>query len=165
MFIEKGFNDFLSKPIDVSMLDKILDRWIPEEKKVVGNNNASPLPTTHYPLTTTSLTIPGIDVKRGIALAGGKEGTYRRLLSLFCTDARQRMSLLKDSATDITDIAHQAHAIKGVTANLGATEFSAEAGQLEAACKAGDITYRERHLDDFIKHLAELVTNIERHVD
>jgi CheY-like chemotaxis protein len=32
MFIEKGFNDFLSKPIDVSMLDKILERWIPQEK-------------------------------------------------------------------------------------------------------------------------------------
>jgi signal transduction histidine kinase/CheY-like chemotaxis protein len=33
MFIEKGFNDFLSKPIDVSVLDEILYRWIPEGKK------------------------------------------------------------------------------------------------------------------------------------
>ncbi|MDR2951845.1 MAG: response regulator, partial [Treponema sp.] len=33
MFIEKGFNDFLSKPIDVSKLEEALDRWIPKEKR------------------------------------------------------------------------------------------------------------------------------------
>ena len=33
MFIEKGFNDFLAKPIDVSKLDEALDQWIPVEKR------------------------------------------------------------------------------------------------------------------------------------
>ena len=33
MFLEKGFNDFLGKPIDVSQLDEILSRWIPKEKQ------------------------------------------------------------------------------------------------------------------------------------
>ena len=33
MFLEKGFNDFLAKPIDVSKLDDILDRWIAKEKR------------------------------------------------------------------------------------------------------------------------------------
>jgi signal transduction histidine kinase/response regulator RpfG family c-di-GMP phosphodiesterase len=36
MFIEKGFNDFLSKPIDVYKLDEMLVRWIPEEKRGQG---------------------------------------------------------------------------------------------------------------------------------
>jgi CheY-like chemotaxis protein len=36
MFIEKGFNDFLAKPIDVSKLDETLDRWISKEKRVSG---------------------------------------------------------------------------------------------------------------------------------
>jgi CheY-like chemotaxis protein len=33
MFIEKGFSDFLAKPIDVSKLDESLGRWIPKEKR------------------------------------------------------------------------------------------------------------------------------------
>jgi CheY-like chemotaxis protein/anti-sigma regulatory factor (Ser/Thr protein kinase) len=37
MFIEKGFNDFLSKPIDVSMMDEIIGRWITKEKIVVSS--------------------------------------------------------------------------------------------------------------------------------
>jgi signal transduction histidine kinase/PleD family two-component response regulator len=33
MFIENGFDDFLAKPIDISKLDEMLDRWIPKEKR------------------------------------------------------------------------------------------------------------------------------------
>jgi signal transduction histidine kinase/CheY-like chemotaxis protein/HPt (histidine-containing phosphotransfer) domain-containing protein len=180
MFIEKGFNDFLAKPIDVSKLDEILDRWIPNKEKGNGewgvgsrdrnsNNDSasllysntsnkeihSLLPTPHSPLF-----IPGIDVKRGIAQVGGKEETYRKLLSLFYTDIEQRILMIKNSTEDITAIANQAHALKGVTANLGVTEFTVEAAQLEAACKVGDIDYMKGNLDCFINHLSELGNNI-----
>jgi signal transduction histidine kinase/CheY-like chemotaxis protein len=33
MFVEKGFNDFLAKPIDVNKLDEMLNLWIPKEKR------------------------------------------------------------------------------------------------------------------------------------
>ncbi|MDR3355325.1 MAG: response regulator, partial [Synergistaceae bacterium] len=33
MFIEAGFNDFLAKPIDVSKLDEIIEKWLPREKQ------------------------------------------------------------------------------------------------------------------------------------
>jgi len=36
MFLEKGFSDFLSKPIEVTKFDELLDRWIPKEKKDFG---------------------------------------------------------------------------------------------------------------------------------
>jgi CheY-like chemotaxis protein len=32
MFLENGFNDFLSKPIDTIRLNAILETWIPKEK-------------------------------------------------------------------------------------------------------------------------------------
>jgi signal transduction histidine kinase/DNA-binding response OmpR family regulator/HPt (histidine-containing phosphotransfer) domain-containing protein len=158
-FIEKGFNDFLSKPIDTSMLDEIIDRWIPEEKK----NKNSQTPSSHCSLLTAHCSlsdIPGIDIKRGIAMLGGKEQMYRKLLALFCADAEQRIAILKDSVEDIAAVAKQAHAFRGVTANLGAAEISAEAAQLEAACKAGDINRMKLNMDGFIKHLTELVNNI-----
>jgi CheY-like chemotaxis protein len=33
MFIENGFNDFLSKPIDTVKLNAVLEKWIPKEKQ------------------------------------------------------------------------------------------------------------------------------------
>ncbi|MCL2101526.1 MAG: ATP-binding protein, partial [Fibromonadales bacterium] len=50
MFLANGFNDFLSKPIDVLKLDAILKKWIPKEEK--------------------ALAIEGIDTRKGIAIAG-----------------------------------------------------------------------------------------------
>jgi CheY-like chemotaxis protein len=35
MFLENGFNDFLSKPIDINKLDFILKTWIPKEKQKI----------------------------------------------------------------------------------------------------------------------------------
>ena len=34
MFLEKGFNDFLTKPIDISKLDETLHQWIPKKKRI-----------------------------------------------------------------------------------------------------------------------------------
>jgi CheY-like chemotaxis protein len=33
MFLEEGFNDYLSKPISRSKLDEILLKWMPQEKQ------------------------------------------------------------------------------------------------------------------------------------
>jgi len=33
MFLENGFNDFLSKPIDIVELNSILEKWLPREKQ------------------------------------------------------------------------------------------------------------------------------------
>jgi CheY-like chemotaxis protein len=35
MFLQNGFNDFLSKPIDTIKLNAVLEKWIPKEKRQV----------------------------------------------------------------------------------------------------------------------------------
>jgi CheY-like chemotaxis protein len=42
MFIEKGFNDFLAKPIDIGKMDDMLGRWIPKEKRESGKGERKP---------------------------------------------------------------------------------------------------------------------------
>jgi CheY-like chemotaxis protein len=34
MFLENGFSDYLSKPIDLAKLDKLVAAWIKEDLKV-----------------------------------------------------------------------------------------------------------------------------------
>jgi CheY-like chemotaxis protein len=33
MFVENGFDDYLSKPIDTIKLNSVLEKWIPREKR------------------------------------------------------------------------------------------------------------------------------------
>jgi CheY-like chemotaxis protein len=34
LFLEKGFNDYISKPIEIAKLEEIMYRWIPPEKRI-----------------------------------------------------------------------------------------------------------------------------------
>jgi CheY-like chemotaxis protein len=34
MFLANGFSDYLAKPIEITKLDEIMTRWIPQEKRI-----------------------------------------------------------------------------------------------------------------------------------
>jgi CheY-like chemotaxis protein len=168
IFIENGFNDFLAKPIDVSKLDEMLDRWIPKEKRenragdtgsgirdYCSDNNIashnSPFPA-----------IPGVDTAKGIVMTGGALGIYRQVLAIFCKDAEERLPLLQTKLKEenLLEFVTLAHALKSASASIGAADISAFAAELETAGKAGDMTLIGNRLPVFAGQLAGLVKNI-----
>jgi len=165
MFIKNGFNDFLSKPIDVSKLDEILDRWIPSEKKekCVGNKERSSGSDNSNRASNSSFPkIPGIDTAKGLAMTGGKEAGYITVLSIFCKDIEKRLSLLKTTPQegDLPTFIINVHALKSSCASIGAAGVSALAAELETAGKAKDMALIEKQLPAFTGQLAELAENI-----
>jgi len=165
LFIEKGFNDFLAKPIDVSKLDKILELWIPAEKreraKEQGHENAGPGREAGAGVPALPA-IPGVDTAKGMAGTGGTPDGYRRVLSVFHRDAKERLPLLQavPDAQTLPEFVTGVHALKSACASLGARELSAEAAGLEAAGKAGDFGFILENLGAFAQNLAELAENI-----
>jgi len=167
MFIEKGFNDFLAKPIDVFKLDEILEQWIPKEKKqqdvVIVKNDKSEKNATALPNQKSQVPdISGVDVKRGIAMTGGTVARYCAVLSIFRNDAQERLPLLKNmpTADNLPVFVTQVHALKSASASIGAAEISASAAAIEAAGKNGDLALIEKLLPSFAKNLAELIDGI-----
>jgi signal transduction histidine kinase/CheY-like chemotaxis protein len=158
MFLAKGFSDYLSKPIEISSLDELMARWIPEGKKIrvaVGIKRESFS-------GESALSIPGVDVKRGVNMTGGTEAGYRKVLAQFYKDTVERLPVFAETPgeTAIAVFASQAHAIKSVAGTIGAAEVSAEAAALEAAGKAGDLRAVGENLPAFSEHLAELIDGI-----
>ena len=174
MFIKNGFNDFLSKPIDVSKLDEMLERWIPKEKRAINNEqltiNNGQLPdkepyssflTPNSSLSFSSLSL-SVDTAKGIAMTGGTVDAYTQVLSLFCKDAQDRLPLLQkepDADTMKTFVTH-VHALKSASASIGAQIISSQAAGLETAGKAGDTAFIRENLPRFVEQLKELVKNI-----
>jgi CheY-like chemotaxis protein len=168
MFLEKGFNDFLSKPIDVSKLDETLDRWIPEDAREMNNEqlpiNNERLTTNNEQLAIDSLfSVPGVDVQKGITMTGGTLAAYMQVLSLFRKDAEDRLPLLQKTLTPdtLTAFITHVHALKSASASLGAKDVSAKAAALETAGKAADMDFISGHLPAFIQQLMELMTGID----
>jgi CheY-like chemotaxis protein len=161
MFIEKGFSDFLAKPIDVSKMEEALVRWIPREKREAGNSEQK-TESKEQKMEREALSIPGVDTQYGIAMTGGTVAAYKKVLAMFRKDAQNRLPILQTLPPpgDMTPFITQVHALKSALGSLGAAEISAKAARIEAAGKSGDIKYIQENLDNFAECLAELVINI-----
>jgi CheY-like chemotaxis protein len=156
MFIGKGFSEYMSNPIEITELDGIMKKWIPSEKRM---ENRLPLKRE---AEITELSIPGIDPAKGIAMTGGTEAGYRKVLAQFYKDARERLPLLGKTpeAAELAAFVTNVHALKSAAGTIGAAEVSRLAAELEAAGKAGDIETIPKTLPLFREHLTELVEGI-----
>jgi len=184
MFIENSFNDFLSKPIDISKLDEILDRWIPKEKRdaqksaalrsVNWNGQHGESPNNCYSNNKgkaalaaqagigTIPSIPGVDTAKGITMTGGTVTNYVKVLSLFCKDVEERLPLLQKlpSADTMPVFITNVHALKSALASIGVQEISNMAAELETAGKEADMAFIREHLPEFAQQLTALINNI-----
>jgi CheY-like chemotaxis protein len=184
MFLEKSFNDYLSKPMEISRLDDILGRWIPDEKKIKGGRGEKPeagnsartgsglsgkTQTPPLPAAGSAGEIPfiveGLDTARGLANTGGTEAGYRKVLASFVWDAKDRLKHIKtppDSGKDsLAAFTVHVHALKGAAGSIGAAELPADAARLEAAGRNGDMEVIRKQLPSFCERLSALAEKIE----
>jgi len=167
MFIENGFNDFISKPIDVSKLDEILNHWIPEEKKEQSSQDdkdAKKKTPKNFSEDRALYTIPGVDAVKGISMTGGTLILYKQVLAMFCKDAQERLPLLQKTPEidALTFFVTNVHALKSAAASIGAKDVSESAAELEAAGKASDMAFIREHLSAFAQQLTGLIINIDK---
>jgi CheY-like chemotaxis protein len=162
MFLENGFNDFLSKPIETDRLDVALKKWIPESKRQnVMVNIAKTLFSAESPETALPA-IAGVDVATGLARIGGSPERYLELLEMFRRDAQADFALLEKEPDDASLRAFTTlvHALKNVLANIGANRLSQAAALLEKAGRAADNSAIRDTLPPFREELVALMVRI-----
>jgi HPt (histidine-containing phosphotransfer) domain-containing protein len=167
MFLNNGFNDFLAKPLEMNKLNKILEKWVPMEKRVKSDLNigAADSKGTFFP------EIEGIDIKAGITLTGGTEEGYIKVLELFRNDVVERLEYLKGfkelilesrpGESSMSFFITQVHALKSASASIGANEISRAAEFLEFVGKSDDIESINSRLGDFCYNLSLLAERIK----
>ena len=164
IFLEKGFNDFLPKPIDMVKMNSILERWIPREKQKKPAYDA-PGNTTIARRDANDddvVKVEGLDVKKGIRMLGGDTKQYIKLLAVFYHDGFERIREIKTclEMEDITLFVIHVHALKSSIAALGGDELSKAAGALESAGQQRDFAFIETGSVAFLEDLEILLNNI-----
>ncbi|MDR2403610.1 MAG: response regulator [Spirochaetaceae bacterium] len=177
MFLANGFNDYLTKPIEIAKLDEIIETWVPKEKRVFNwtADNGTEAPEENSPdgADAGDIVIAGVDVKQGIAMTGGSRAAYLEILALYRKDVEKRLVLLRDflirlsrrspagpDAMEPGDFIIQVHALKSASASIGAVAISKNASRLEEAGKAGDWETMTTLLKGFTTDLAALARDI-----
>ena len=124
--LAEGMNEHLTKPIDPILLYRTLDRWryglVPANSQTGGD---------------AELTIAGVDAALGLRQCAGNPVLYMSLLRKFrasLVDAPQQLHAAL-GASDYALAKRIAHSLKGVAANLGATQCQTLCGTLEAQLK------------------------------
>lgn len=155
MFTDSGMNDFLAKPIEMSKLNAILEKWLPEEKQIRTSSRKQASEAAVF-------TIEGIDTARGIRLTGGTLEGYVTTLGFFTKDAAQKHTEIKQclERNELELFTTYVHALKSALASIGAEELSGLAKQLEAAGKNGDREYIDANTDTFLERLSEIIDKI-----
>ena len=124
-----GMDEHLPKPVDVDQLVATLAR-------LTGRAVAPPAPVP----ATALPELPDLDMQAVLPRFGGKREAFHALLRRFLGGADETLTQLDAQLrrADHTAALAEAHRLRGVAANLGATALAAHALEFETALRAGD---------------------------
>ncbi|MDR0503427.1 MAG: response regulator [Treponema sp.] len=180
MFLGKGFNAFISKPVNIYSLDAVIKRWVrdKEMEKTSGNRqilidgeivfdsrtgyerrSARGDRRRGYDRRLLTSGIRGLDISRGIERFAGVWETYLDILKSFALNTRPLLDAIKDA--DSSGYIAAIHGIKGSCRGICAEELGNQAQALEKAARAGDNEYIRNNNQLFIETALKLITEIE----
>ena len=158
MFVQEGFNDFIEKPVELSVLDRLLRRNIPKEKmqyvqtdepvetvemKKDAGVQEAPVAEKEVPANKAAeLQIGDLDVEKGLLYCGGRS-SYLEILEQYCKNGNDHIAKIERlfEAKDWKNYTIEVHALKSMMMSVGALPLSEQAKQLELAGKRGDVAW------------------------
>ena len=157
-FLEEGFADFLSKPIDSERLERMIVEHLPEElvhKKGEGAEESSPAKASGTAKASGAADDHsrylgyGISIEKGLSNAAGDRELYLDIIEMFIHD-EEKQALLRRFITEQNAQGYgiQVHALKGDARILGAEGLADIAYEHERQSKAGNLSYVEEHWDE-----------------
>lgn len=173
MFIAEGFNDFIAKPIELSVLERILRRYIPTQMQIpLEDENAeesASRQTTQIPTETEkarqSLNRAGVNLEQALAYCGDEEG-FREIIAIFHAEGKKRRENLSRyfKEQDWKNYVICVHALKGNAKGIGAGELSEMARELEMAGKENRIDYILAHHETMMENHDRLIAALDDNV-
>lgn len=167
--IQKGFSDYISKPIGATYLEKVLDKYLPADLKVEkkNQNKKKVVETISQNSNETSLDPTLFDTELGMHNLGDNEETYISVLRAFYEEGNQKLIDVPKQFADnnIADYTTNVHALKSSSATVGFPHLSALFKKLEAAGKEGNTEYISENSDQAFAYFQTALTKIKDYLD
>ena len=147
MYLSKGFDDYLSKPIDTRKLEQLLLRFVPESKL---KEMDAPVASKRAGKSTTkdsSLEQQGeafderqadnstryIDQKIGLRYSSESKDMYKSFLQIYCDFAEDKIDKLNNTyeCKQWEDYVTYVHSVKSTSLNIGGEKLSKLAADIE----------------------------------
>ena len=162
-YISAGFTDYLSKPIEIKNLEKMLRKYLPENsnKTVKTENPGKDQAVFDDPIEVLSEL--GLHTSEGINYCGGEESFYFEIVGDYAKAAEknaEKLTVLKESG-NLNDYRVLVHSVKSASKTIGARELYKEAFELEKASADGNMEYLENNHAQFIEKYKKLADKLK----
>ncbi len=155
MFIKEGFNDFLAKPVESSVLQRTLKKYIPKNKQKRQEESTvlqkEPLVQEEPNIESNKesnkeFIIDDLDIEKGLMYCGNKEN-YLEILASQRDSGDETLQQTQDAydKEDWKNYIIYVHGIKSAMMSIGAVKLSEMAKGLEFAGKGEDYDYIQKH--------------------
>ena len=167
MMLEAGMDDYLAKPIIKFELLQMLKKWLPPEKLLNPPSEEithdGSLDEEHKVFWDRIEKINGLSVATGLCILDGRRESYKKTLKLMISECDKSNNNLNEflSANDMINFRIEIHGLKGALANIGMTELSAKALELEKASADMDIEFCNNTLPPFLELLDNLCLELK----
>jgi len=134
MYISKGFDDYLSKPIDTRRLEQILRDCISDLKtKKVESIQQKEFQTIEKKVGETVY----IDREIGLKYSAQSKEMYQSFINIYCDLASEKRGLIEECfcCENWKDYVTHVHSVKSTSLNIGGKELSQMAANLEQSGK------------------------------
>lgn len=158
-YLSKGFNDYLTKPIDSTSLEAMLKKYLPIDKVIIVRGSEEIKAEAHTDDGFETLKDAGIDTEKGIANCGGERSFYMEMLAEYISSSsgkKEKMSGYLEKE-DLKEYGVIVHSIKSTSATIGAMAVSSKALLLEKAANDGDKDYIAVDHPGFIKEYDRII--------
>ena len=177
MFLKEGFDGFVSKPVEIEELERVLKQVLPKssisfvDASEIAEEDTSvkdkiPQEASSKPAAEKDpmeeLKKSGIDTVAGISYCVGDVDFYRSLLIQFATESADKMAAMKNyySVRDWHNYEILVHALKSTSKMIGIAALSEKAKALEQAAKEDNEEYildnHEQMLMDYNRVTADI---------
>ena len=163
MFLEEGFDDYLSKPIIAIKLEQMIQKYLPKE--LLTNNDLeqkNKIPATSDEAARSAPSENGlVSWEKGKAFFMGDEELYREMLQAFLESSSAMELRQYYEESDFDNYRIKIHAMKANLANIGAMSVSDKAKQLELALvNENNVSYVQENHDEFMKEYERVVSEV-----
>jgi len=186
MFLKNGFQAFLSKPIDIHKLDKVIKQWVRDkelekelEEKLEAEQQAEAEKASVTAAGSAAAmgsesmetgaaggilegnTVDGVDLQRGLERFSGDAASYLEVVRSFVKNTPPLIEQMRGvNETNLPEFTVTVHGVKGSCYGICADPVGKMAEALEGAGRAGDFSFVAAQTEPFIEALEKLLSDL-----
>lgn len=159
MFMNEGFQGYVSKPIELAQLEKALKNHLPSNLIIRKQHTVESTPKAGE----GDFQLRGVDVSRGLLNCGDSLDNYISILKVVYDDGIEKVKRIRDLAQqkNYNEYGIEVHALKSVAASIGAMELSEQAKTHEYASYDGKFDFIDNTYEDLLARYCSLLDDIE----